>query len=746
MKFPFINQLGARDCGAACLTMIAHHYGQKYALNYVREKCNVTKVGVSLLGISKAAETIGLKCVGKKMNVEQLKETVQEGPAILHWNENHFVVVYKLPKRNRGGTFYLADPGVGLITYKEDEFIEKWIGKHLENVAFSSDENKNANQKVGYALLLEPTTSFYKKPQAEGLQKNSVNKLWKYFSPHKKIFAKLVATMLVSSAIMLTAPYLTQAMVDNGINLHHLNFIYVILLAQLLLFAGSSLADVVRNHLLLHMGSRINIAMVSSFLTKLLKLPVLFFDKHITGDLMQRINDHHRIENLLTLSSLSSVFSVLSVVLLSIVLAVYSIPVFIIFIAGSLFGFLWILFFLNKRRKIDFTLFDLYSKENSKVIEMITGIKDIKISNSIQHKKQEWHSVKSALYQLKIQSLRITQLQNTGSALFKQITSIFITFMAAKGVIDGHLSLGTMFAITMIIGQLSSPIEQLHDLVTSWQDAKMGWERIDDVLIQKEEDPEDQVLLHEIPTEEDILLQNVSFGYGIDQEDLILKDVCLTIPSGKITAIVGSSGSGKTTLMKLLIRFYDPTNGSISLNELDFRNFHHSAWREKCGVVMQDGQLFSGTIADNIAMGNEKNYGAIVKAAQIASIHEFVDALPKGYLTEIGMEGMTLSTGQTQRILLARAVYKNPSYLFLDEATSSLDANTEKNVIENLIDYFQGRTVVVIAHRLSTVKNADQLIVLDKGKIVETGSHEQLTKKKGAYYKLVKNQLELSEL
>ncbi|MBD0331820.1 MAG: peptidase domain-containing ABC transporter [Chitinophagaceae bacterium] len=744
MKFPFTSQLGARDCGPACLKMIAEYYGQKYPLDYIKEKCEVTKVGVSLLGLSKAAEAIGLNSVGMKMDVEQLKDVVREAPAILHWNENHFVVAYKLPKPNKQGTFYVADPAAGLVTFNEKEFLENWVGKHGENFEENSADDANPKKK-GYALLLEPTPAFFHESKKKHYNKKvELNTLWKYFTPHKKIFVKLLLSMIVSSLIMLATPYLTRALVDKGINGHNLSFVYLILLGQLILFIGTGITNILRSNLLLHMGSRINIAMVSDFLTKMLKLPVSFFDKHITGDLMQRISDHHRIENLLTVSSLNSVFSLLNFGVLSIVLATYSSSVFLVFILGSFLGFGWTLLFLAKRRGVDFKLFDFYSKENSKVIEIMTGIQDIKISNSMTHKKWEWQKIKSALYNLKIRSLSIAQFQNIGSDIFKQATTIIITFLTAKSVMDGHISLGTMFAITMIIGQLSSPLEQLHELVTSWQDAKIGMERIGDVMKQRDEDPEDQQFAEKIPDKGDIVLQNVTFGYG-QQCEPVLKNISFRIPAGKITAIVGSSGSGKTTLMKLLLRFYDPSHGSVSLSDYNFRDLHHGMWREKCGVVMQDGQLFSGTIADNIAMGNEKNFGAIVKAAEIANIHEFINALPKGYMTEIGAEGVSLSSGQTQRMLLARAVYKSPSYLFLDEATSALDANNEKTVIENLNKYFKGRTVVVVAHRLSTVKNADQLIVLDDGQIVETGSHLQLTHKKGSYYRLVKNQLELGD-
>jgi ATP-binding cassette subfamily B protein len=747
MKFPFTNQLGARDCGPACLKMVAAYYGQEYALGFLRDKCHITKVGVSLLGISEAAEIIGFQSTGVKADIEQLKAIVQDIPAILHWSEHHFVVVYKSPPPGKVGKFYVADPATGLLTFREAELMERWVGNHPDkNFEAGFSLNGNSNQPVGYALLLEPTAAFYDAPKIEGLKKKiDLSSNWKYFTPHKKIFLKLLAGMLISSGIMVVTPFLTQAMVDRGINLRDINFIYLVLFGQLLLFFGSSIADIVRSSLLLHMGTRINISMVSDFLAKILKLPISFFESHITGDLMQRMNDHHRVENLLTVSSLNTVFSILNFAVLSVVLAVYSMPIFLLFMVGSFLGFCWMLLFLKKRKKNDYQFFELYSKESNKVIEIMTGMQDIKISNSMHQKRWEWEKIQGTLYKLKIKSLSIAQFQNIGSAIFKQGTSILITFLAAKAVMSGDLTLGTMFAITMIVGQLSSPLEQLHSLVTTWQDAKLGMERINDVMVQKEEDAEEHEVLNHIPSQEDIILKNVSFGYGSEKAEPVLKNISLTIPAGKVTAIVGASGSGKTTLLKLLLRFYDPGKGTIYLGKHTYQKLHHGMWRDKCGVVMQEGQLFSGTIADNIAMGQEKNYNAIVKAAGIADIAELINTLPMQYSTEIGAEGIAVSAGQKQRVLLARAVYKNPSYLFLDEATSSLDANTERTVIENLNQYFEGKTVVVIAHRLSTVKYADQLIVLDNGKIVETGSHVDLTRKKGMYYKLVKNQLELGE-
>lgn len=745
MKFPFTHQLGARDCGPACLKMVAEFYGQKYALSFLRDKCHITKVGVSLLGISEAAECIGFHSSGAKMNLAQLKDIVQDGPVILHWKETHFVVLYKAPKPDKRGTFYIADPAAGHIKYSEGEFKEQWIaGIAPPSKGFEDVSGNQGSNEIGYSLILEPTPLFYDEPQIDGLiKKVNLHQIWKYFTPHKKIFYRLLIVMFAGSGTMLLTPFLTQALVDKGINRHDLSFVYLILIGQLVLFAGSSIAEIVRSKLLLHMGTRINISMISDFLSKMLRLPIPFFEKHITGDLMQRMNDHHRIENLLTVSSLSSIFSLVNFIFLSIVLAFYSVFIFIVFILGCIGGFIWTLLYLEKRRKIDFKFFDLYSKENNKVIEIMYGIQDLKISNSTQQKRWEWEKIQSELYKLKIRALTIGQYQNVGSSIFRQGTAVIITYLAARYVMNDTITLGTMFAITMIVGQLNSPLEQLRELITSWQDARLGLERINDVLNQKDEDPEDAKSVTAIPEQEDIIIRDLTFGYGSEQLVPVLEKISMVIPAGKITAIVGASGSGKTTLMKLLLRFYDSSNGSIYLGAINFLNLHHGAWRQKCGVVMQDGQLFSGTIASNISLGQEQDFDKIMRAAQIANCDEFILALPLGFLTVVGDEGNSLSAGQTQRILLARAVFKDPDYLILDEATSALDAVNEKKVMKNLNHYFKNKTVIIIAHRLSTVMNADQVIVLDQGKIIESGTHHKLIEQKGSYFTLIRNQLEL---
>lgn len=744
MKFPFTHQLGLRDCGPACLKMISDFYGKNYTIEFLRESSHITKVGVSLLGISEAAEKIGFRSFGVKMDYDQLKEALESGPCIVHWQHNHFVVVYEISKRD---TVYVADPGKGLVKYKKKEFIDQWIGEDWDDPIRQSQNPVNkANSAEGYALLLETTPEFYLEPVKEGLaEKVSLDRLWFYFKPYKRYFVQLILGMALSSIIMLFAPFLTQSMVDNGINMQNLNFVYLILAAQLIVFVGQTLVEVLRTWILLHIGTRMNLNMLSDFFQKLLKLPVSYFEKHITGDILQRIYDHKRIENLLTVSSLSTLFSFVNLVILSFVLIKYNVTIFFVFLVSGVLGVLWTWIFLKRRRNVDFKFFEVHSKESNKVLEILDGVQDIKISNSAKQKRWEWENLQAKLFTVKTRSLTIDQIQDIGSSFINKFSTIFISFIAAKAVIDGNLTLGSMFAINMVIGQMSGPLDQLINLISTVQDAKISFERINDVLKEKDEDEIGKVTVSPIPSKGNIIINNLSFTYGSDKLDPVLKNLNLTIPEGKITAIVGASGCGKTTLVKLLLRFYEPSSGSISLDGFNFVNLHHGEWREMCGAVLQDGKIFSGTIADNIAIGKDKNYEQIIEAAKIACIDEFITTLPMGYMTEIGSEGGNLSTGQKQRILLARAIYKKPSFLFLDEATSALDAKNEKNVMDNLNQFFKGRTVVIVAHRLSTVKNADQLIVMDQGEIVEIGNHLDLTKSKGVYYSLVKNQLELGD-
>jgi ATP-binding cassette subfamily B protein len=743
-SFPFYHQLGLKDCGPACIKMVAQYFGRSYNIDYLREKSHIIKTGVSMLGISEAAEAIGFKTIGVKVDVEKLKEIAQSHPSILHWDNNHFVVLYDYKKKwFSKNKFYIADPAKEILQLTEAELVEHWSVASTGS-ATAALQTTETNKIQGYALVLEPTPEFFNREQNDGEQKKlGINYLLHYFKPFKSYFVQLAMGMLLSSIITLASPMLTQAMIDKGVNMHNQSMVQLVLMAQLAVFIGSILIQFIQTKILMHLGTRINVGMVSDFFYKLFNLNIPFFDSHVTGDLMQRIGDHKRVESLLTVSSLGTVFSLLNMSILVVLLGGYHPGILLIFSIGAVLGFIWTYLFLAWRKKVDYKMFHLGSKENSKVIEMLEGIQEIKINNSAKQHRWQWEEIQANLYKQKIVNLNVGQFQSIGGSMLGQATSILISFTSATAVINGDLSLGGMFAINMIIGQLNSPIQQLYGLVNSLQQARIGMDRIGDVVLQKDETDTTLNLLNDIPEQEPIILENVSFVYGSERLSPVLDDVSFTIPSGKITAIVGASGSGKTTLLKLLMKFYEPKKGNIFLGSTHFKNLHHGHWRDKCGVVMQDGRLFNTTIAENIAAGLPLNMNNIIQAGRIANIDDFITTLPNGYLTEIGNDGTQVSTGQRQRILLARAVYKKPSYLLLDEATSSLDANNERKIMDNLNQFFTGRTVIVIAHRLSTVQHADQIIVMENGKIMETGNHQTLTTTRGKYYELVKNQLEL---
>lgn len=714
------------DCGPTCLRMVSKYYGKSITLQQLRSLSKTTREGSSLLGISDAAEKIGFRTLGIKVSYEKLVEDAPL-PCIAHWNQNHFVVIYKIKK----DTVYVADPGHGLLKYKKDEFLKSWQSDHHE----------------GILLLLEPTPEFSEEDtfSKDEKSKRGFSFLFRYLFKYKKLLTQLIIGLIAGSLLQLLFPFLTQSIVDIGVQHSDMHFIYLVLIAQLMLFMGRTTIEIIRSWILMHISSRINISLVSDFFVKLMKLPISFFDVKMTGDIMQRINDHHRIESFLTSATLNVLFSFVNLIVFSIVLAVYSMTIFFVFLAGSLLYFLWITFFLKQRADLDYKRFSQNSQNQSKVMELITGMQEIKLHNAERQKRWQWENIQVRLFKINIKGLSLEQTQNAGSGLINELKNILITFLSAKLVIDNTITLGTMLSISYIIGQLNSPIIQLVSFTQNLQDARLSLERLSEIHNKTDEEPADkQDSVVEIEKEAPIQLNKVSFQYTGVYGDMVLQDLDLLIPANKITAIVGSSGSGKTTLMKLLLKFYEPVSGEIRVARQNLNSISAKAWRSVCGVVMQEGYIFSDTIANNIAIGVEEiDKKRLQQACGIANIKDHIESLPLGYNTKIGMDGIGLSTGQKQRILIARAVYKNPDYLFFDEATSALDATNEKIIMNNLDQFFKGKTVVVIAHRLSTVKNADQIIVLEKGKIVEYGNHTQLIAQKGSYFELVKNQLEL---
>jgi len=730
--FPFISQPDAMDCGATCLRMIAKHYGKDYTLETLREKCYTTREGVSLLSISEAAEQIGFKTVGVKLTLEKLEKDALL-PCIVHWNQEHFVIVYKIKKKNlfnRQSIIYVADPAHGKIKYTKHEFNEHWIS------------TKSGEEEKGVALLIEPTQAFYKK-KGDRANTKSLKFIFSYFFKYKRFFGQLIIGLLLGSLFQLIFPFLTQSIVDTGIANKNISFIYLILLAQLVLIFSRMSVDFIRRWILLHISTRINISLISDFFIKLMKLPMSYFDTKLTGDILQRIDDHQRVERFLTSRTLETVFSFFTLVIFGIVLWIYSFKIFLIFIIGSLLYTFWILIFLNKRRILDYKSFEQRSKNQSNTYQLINGMQEIKLQNCEKRKRWEWEDIQADLFNLNIKTLKLEQLQDAGNIFINETKNIIITIVAATAVINNEMTLGMMLATQYIIGQLSLPIEQAIQLIHDLQDTNISLERINEIH-QKEDENVKKTIPNQILTNKNIKIENLIFQYEGPHSKKVLNEINLEIPNGKVTAIVGASGSGKTTLVKLLLQYYSPVEGKIKIGETDLQVFNTTWWRNQCGAVMQDGFIFSESIAHNIAVSNEEiDKERLAYAAKTANIHDFIMELPLKYNTVIGGEGQNLSQGQKQRVLIARAVYKNPGFLFFDEATNALDANNEKVIVENLQKFYKGKTVIIVAHRLSTVKNADQIVVLDDGKIVETGNHKELSEKKGAYYKLVKNQLEL---
>lgn len=811
MKFSWIKQYDSMDCGPTCLAMVCHYYTRIISIQKLREKTQIGKEGVNLLGISEAAESIGFRTKSVRITYHELfKDALL--PAILHWDQNHFVVA--MPQKTNGKKFTVADPAKGIISYTKEEFLQHWVS------------NKSNGIEEGIALLLEPTPAFYKQ---EG-ESNSTEKgetgglafknIFSYITPYKKLVFQLLLGLAVASMLQLILPFLTQSVVDVGVNTGNIHFVYIVLMAQAALFTGRLVVEFVRSWILLHISTRINVSILTDFLIKLMKLPVSFFDSKKTGDVLQRMNDHQRIESFLTGSSLNVLFSLINLIVFSIVLAVFNVYIFIVFAVASVLYAFWVILFLKKRKELDYKRFEIASQEQSATIQLIQGMQEIKLNGAEQPIRWNWERLQAKLFKFSMRGLALNQWQQSGAFFINEGKNIFITFLSAKAVIEGQMTLGSMLAVQYIIGQINSPVEQMIGFVQSWQNAKISMDRLNEIHTIEDEEPAYKQLLKELPfafrrqivggkspsqtfpggegfttaqsqlaeefdyysplkndkvvvnnestkseiwteiassfggsRERALSLQNISFTYPGAGNEPVLQNINLQIPKGKTTAIVGTSGSGKTTLLKLLLKFYEPQKGDIKLlspsvngNGTLLSSISHKTWRSYCGVVMQESFVFSDTIAKNIAVGIDKiDMGRLHYAASVANILEFVESLPLGFNTKIGAEGIGVSMGQKQRILIARAIYRNPEFIFLDEATNSLDANNETVIINNLESFLKGRTVIIVAHRLSTVKHADQIVVLNKGVITEKGTHQELVSLKGEYLTLVKNQLELGE-
>ncbi|OIN57712.1 peptidase domain-containing ABC transporter [Arsenicibacter rosenii] len=756
-EFPHYRQPDAMDCGPTCLRMVAKHYGRSFSMPFLREKTEIGREGVSLLGIAQAAESIGFRTLAVRVSFERL-DTEAPLPCIVHWGQNHFVVVYKIKQ----GKVYVADPGAGLLTYTRNEFESRWATTVTDGV------------RTGIALLLETTPVFFEDDDTGTSDRSSRavqgrgrgwGILFGYLWQHKRLLLQLGLGLAVGSVLQLILPFLTQSIVDTGIQTRNLHFIYLVLAAQLALFVGRMAVEFIRSWILLHISTRINLSILSDFLIKLLKLPVSFFDTKLTGDILQRIGDHSRIEQFLTGTSLNTLFSVFNLVIYSVVAAMYNLAIFGVFVLSSVLYTAWILIFLRYRKQLDHKRFALASQNQSSLIQLVQGLPEIKLNNAEQLKRWEWENLQVKQFKLRMKGLAIGQYQQAGALFLNEGRNIIITFLSATAVVNGQMTLGGMLAMQYIIGQLNGPVEQLIGFIQHYQDAQISLERLNEIHEQADEEVAGAGTMA-ASTPRSITLHDLWFTYPGAGNDPVLKGINLHIPAGKVTAIVGTSGSGKTTLLKLLLKFYEPTKGEIYLTENQFQSpspgfqergqggevavglsdISHRAWRARCGTVLQDGFIFSDTIANNIAVSDETpDRQKLANAARVGNIHGFIESLPLKYNTKIGSDGSGISQGQRQRMLMARAVYKDPDYLFLDEATNALDANNERMILHNLAQFVNGKTVVVVAHRLSTVKQADQIVVLEQGEVVEVGTHAELTQRAGRYYELVRNQLELAD-
>ena len=723
-RFPFVRQKDSMQCGAACLSSICRHYGKPYSTRFISRFCQETATGVSLRALSMAAEHLGFDTMCVKIQKSAINDC--NLPCILHWNQNHFVVLYKTDSARH--KYYISDPGKGLICADDKEFDEAWLSA----------------SGIGIALLLEPNGRFGKLGGEESADSHSLTFIFRYMKEYRGYLVQIFLGLLFGCLLQLILPFLTQSIVDIGIGRRDIGFIWLILLGELMIVFGKTATDFIRRWLLLHISMRVNISLVSDFFIKLLKLPMSFFDSKLMGDLMQRVGDHGRVQSFLTGQTLNVVFTFFSFVIFGAVLLVYSRTIFCIFLLGSIIYGGWIALFLHKRKILDYKLFEQEAVNQSRTYQFLTSIQEIKLQNCEKRRRWEWEDTQANLFAVRTKSLKLQQMQEAGSLFINEMKNIIITALSAAAVISGDITLGGMLAIQYIVGQLNAPIEQFMTFIYSFQDMKISLERINEIHNERNEDTDEYGGCRLLGKNKGIVLKNVDFKYEVCANRMILDNVSIDIPEGKITAIVGASGSGKTTLIKLMLGYYKVLNGKISVAGKNLEEYNMKWWRSRCGVVMQDGYIFSESIARNIAVDDEEiDYDRLETASRIANIWSYIQSLPLKYGTKIGQEGTGLSQGQKQRILIARAVYKNPEYIFLDEATNSLDAENERVIVENLNKFYKGRTVVVVAHRLSTVKDSDQIIVLDGGHICETGDHKTLIANKGAYYNLIKNQLEL---
>lgn len=722
-RYPFFKQHDKMDCGATCLRMVSKYYGKLFPLEFLKKKCYTNRYGTSLWQLSNAATEIGYRTLYAKISLDDLRDVTL--PCIIHWSRKHFVVVYKISKSK----VVVGDPGIGIISYNIKDFNAGWL----------TDEEK------GVVLLLEPTPNFYLNEEIDN-KFIGFRFFFHYLLPFKRYYVQIVLGMIVGFGFSLILPFLTQSVIDVGIGNKNLGFINLVLIAQLIFSVSSTLMSFIQSWIFLHMGARINIAIISDYLIKLLKLPVSFFENRMTGDIMQRIGDHSRVNSFISANTLSLVFSFVNFIVFSFIMCYYSVKILLVFLIFSIVYAVWVFLFLKKRKEFDYKFFDRNSLKQNTLIQLLQGVRDIKLHNYEDQKRWEWERVQTQTYKISIKQLILSQYQQGGAFFIETTKGILISYLSAKAVIDGTMTLGMMMSMQYILSQISAPISHFIGLINSYQDAKISLERIGEIHSVENEESSSELTYNTLPRNKDIAFENVSFSYNGSPDSLVLKNVSFSIPANKVTAIVGSSGSGKTTILKLLLKFYQPVKGRITTGGINLQDISHRAWRNECGAVLQDGFVFSDTLAENIALGDpDISLEKLETATQIANIDEFIKELPHAYHSKIGTDGIGLSQGQKQRLLISRAIYKNPEFILFDEATNSLDAKNEGEILDKLNGYFESKTVVIVAHRLSTIRNASQIIVLENGEVSEIGTHAELLKNKAIYYNLIKKQTEIIE-
>lgn len=732
-KFPSERQMDMMDCGPSSLKIIAKFYGKYYSLQHLRDLCGITREGVSMAGIGYAAEKIGLRSLAAKCSVDDILYKIPL-PAIIHWDNSHFVVVYKTTSKRDNSRFYISDPAKGLVDYTIEEFRKRWL-------------INNETEEKGFVLLLEPVSDFRQRETDDKIErKKTFENFLAYFKPYRKNFINLFIVMLLVTVMQAALPFISKAVIDVGIQTQDLDFINIVLIANIAIIVSITLSNAVRDWILQHVTARVNIALISDYLIKLMKLPVTFFENKMTGDILQRANDHERIRSFIMNNSINLIFSCITFLVFAIILLIYNDSIFYIFLGGSILYVLWVLAFFSIRKKLDWEFFELTAKNQSYWVETIGSIQDIKINNYERAKRWKWENIQARLYKVNLRVLGINNTQNLGAQFIDSLKNLLITFFCARAVIAGEITFGVMISTQFIIGMLNAPVTQFIQFIIGFQIAQISFLRLNEIHQLPDEDEDVGQNSIDMPKNKSLILNNVLFQYAPTTTP-VLKGIRLLIPEGKVTAIVGDSGSGKSTLLKLILRIYKPTYGEILIGNMNINNISLKQWREKCGAVMQDGKIFNDTILNNIVLDDENvNLENLKKAVEVANIANEIEQLPLGYQTKMGEQGRGLSGGQKQRVLIARALYKNPDYLFFDEATNALDTINEQKIVSALDDIFKGKTVIVVAHRLSTIRKADQIVVMKNGTIVEIGNHNTLLERKGQYYELVKTQADLGQL